>query len=163
MALSEIIIVILLITLSGLFVWYTQKSNEEPGKDCQLSEWSAWSDCEFQNECDLSGSKRRTRTIIAEASPGKPVCSSYTTTETGDCTRATPGSTCEKDCQLSEWSVWSDCEFQNECDKTGKKTRTRYIIAEASPGKPVCSSYTTTETGDCTRAMFGSFECYERQ
>jgi len=73
--------------------------------DCEVSEWSLWSDC--SQECD-SGTQSRTRSVLVEPLNGGLACPSLS--ESQSCNTHA----CPVDCEVSEWSLWSDCS--QECD-----------------------------------------------
>ena len=96
--------------------------------DCEVSAWSAWSDC-------VNGSQTRTRTIITPASDGGAACPSLT--ETRNCTVSV-------DCVVSNWSDWSSCV-------NGISTRTRTVVTPSSGAGAACPTLTDTRSCDpCT-------------
>ncbi|DAZ96625.1 TPA: hypothetical protein N0F65_005804 [Lagenidium giganteum] len=93
---------------------------------CQLSDWSAWSDC---TEGD-GGKwyKKQTRSVIVSPQYGGNACGPLA--QTLDCPA--------RDCTVSEWSPWV-------CNGD-RQTRTRTIVSPAVYGGK-CPSL--TEEGDC--------------
>jgi hypothetical protein len=96
--------------------------------DCKLADWQGWSKCSA--ECG-GGVQHRMRAVESGMKhKGKP-CDA-TTEET-----ACNGQACEKDCELSQWSVWSPCS--KACDG-GTQKRVKYVAQEPEgagkcPGK----------------------------
>ena len=68
--------------------------------DCAASEWSAWSVCDAP--CG-AGAQSRTRAVVTAAQHGGAPCGELVQER-----RCTLGA-CERDCELSEWSAWSEC------------------------------------------------------
>ena len=82
--------------------------------DCQLSEWSPWSDC-------INGTQTRTRTIIKQASQGGAECPNLIETQP-----------CKVDCQVGQWAAWGSCSIN------GIQTTTRKVIQESLNGGIAC-------------------------
>jgi hypothetical protein len=75
--------------------------NEQPCPiNCEVAEWSAWSSCTAR--CG-GGVKQRARVIMVEPEHGGQPCGS--TTDASSCNVQS----CDRDCQLAEWSDWSSC------------------------------------------------------
>merc|ERR1719181_1674584 len=72
--------------------------------DCELSTWSEFSDCSAK--CG-GGIQQRSRQILQEPLNGGAQCGA--TSETREC----GVESCDKDCELNEWSGWSGCS--KEC------------------------------------------------
>lgn len=93
--------------------------------NCKLAEWSEWSKCSA--DCG-GGVRQKMREVIrAEAHEGKP-CGQ--TSKTESCNMGS----CEKDCELSDWSIWSTCS--KDCDG-GTMKRMKYIKSKPE-GKGKC-------------------------
>lgn len=94
------------------------------GGDCQLSDWGEWSKCP---PCG-PGTQTRTRTVKKEADKGRKPCSEFNLTESRPCTNKP----CPIKCQMSDWTVWSDCD--KPCGE-GKQRRTRKIEVIPTDGE----------------------------
>eukprot|EP00930_Biecheleria_cincta_P043973 TRINITY_DN30169_c0_g2_i1.p1 TRINITY_DN30169_c0_g2~~TRINITY_DN30169_c0_g2_i1.p1 ORF type:complete len:1516 (+),score=202.90 TRINITY_DN30169_c0_g2_i1:88-4635(+) len=70
---------------------------QECPKDCQLSDWQAWSSC----EPFCSGTRQRQRTIIQPMQNGGMPCANLSEAE--DCSNPC------LDCSWSQWTEWADC------------------------------------------------------
>ena len=96
----------------------TEKCNEQPCPiDCKLTDWTTWSNCD--RKCG-GGIQTRTRKIISPEAYGGNKCPTNLI-DRQICNQQS----CPKDCSVSEWSKWSNCD--KPCG-TGNKTRSRYII-----------------------------------
>lgn len=94
--------------------------------DCTWAEWGEWSACSCQ------GIQERERDIYQPNNEcGKP-CSG-TSIETRSCTPDCSGE--KQDCQISDWSYWSDC---TETCGGGVKERTRKVTQIAKNGGKLC-------------------------
>ncbi|KAA0710433.1 Thrombospondin type-1 domain-containing protein 7A [Triplophysa tibetana] len=99
--------------------------------ECEVSSWSAWGPCTFENCQDQStkkGFKLRNRNIINEPTGeyvDRQLCRDAILPMPSLC--EVP---CPKDCVLSPWTSWSLCS--NTCsgkNTEGKQTRSRSILA----------------------------------
>lgn len=104
---------------------------------CVLSNWTGWSDCSLS--CG-GGQKRRTRTVIRDASFGGDACGA--TTEAAPCNTQP----CPVNCVMNDWTSWSACSAT--CGE-GKQTRTRTVKTANSNGGAACPT-TTFESRSCT-------------
>jgi len=105
-----------------------QSCNEEPCPvDCKLSEWSGWSACSA--DCG-GGVMEQTRMILVRPK--------YEGTPCGDLTQTVSCNmqSCDKDCELSEWSEWNKCS--KACGRGSKKRRK--AVVEAAVGRGKCPS-----------------------
>ncbi|CAJ1434333.1 unnamed protein product, partial [Effrenium voratum] len=76
-----------------------------PKRDCQWSDWDAWSDC----SCTCGGGeKRRLRTIQVYPENGGKSCGGENTSEIGLCNTQSCEAECE-DGQWGQWEHWSAC------------------------------------------------------
>merc|ERR1719261_158569 len=87
--------------------------------DCELAAWTEWGKCSA--DCNEGVQQRLREVIQAEKYNGKK-CGA--TSETRACNPAS----CDKDCDLSQWSKWSKCS--KDCDG-GTMHRTKYIKSPA--------------------------------
>merc|ERR1719456_984082 len=83
--------------------------------DCRLATWSGWSKCSA--ECG-GGVMQRVREVKRAMKYGGKPCG-----ETSE-TKACNGQSCEKDCELSEWTKWSWCS--KDCDG-GTRKRQKFV------------------------------------
>eukprot|EP00929_Paragymnodinium_shiwhaense_P040230 TRINITY_DN2101_c0_g1_i1.p1 TRINITY_DN2101_c0_g1~~TRINITY_DN2101_c0_g1_i1.p1 ORF type:complete len:821 (-),score=238.69 TRINITY_DN2101_c0_g1_i1:205-2667(-) len=93
--------------------------------DCVLEDWTGWSACTAK--CG-GGVINRQRRIAVEPKHGGEPCG-----ETTEATRCNEQA-CDKDCELNEWTKWSDCS--KECDG-GYLHRVR-TISEPPVGEGEC-------------------------
>ncbi len=94
--------------------------------DCQVS-WSDWDSCSAS--CG-GGIQTKTGTITQQPQNGGASCPTDLTQ-----TQACNTSPCSIDCQVSEWSNWSDCS--TSCGD-GTQTRTRYVTVPPQNGGASC-------------------------
>jgi len=93
-----------------------KKCNLQPCPvDCKLAAWSGWSKCSA--DCGGGVQQRLREVTRAMRSGGKP-CDAVSQT------KACNIQSCEKDCELSEWSKWSWCS--KDCDG-GTRKRQKFI------------------------------------
>jgi len=83
--------------------------------DCKLHQWSGWSKCSA--ECG-GGVEQRLRDVKRAMRFGGKPCGA--TSETIACN----AQACEKDCELSEWTAWTDCS--KDCDG-GTQKRVKFV------------------------------------
>jgi len=104
-----------------------RKCNTQPCPvDCKVAMWSGWSKCSA--ECG-GGVTQRLREVEVAAKYGGHPCGK--TSETKACN----GQACEKDCELSDWTVWSSCS--KDCD--GGTQKRQKFIKEAAEGAGKCA------------------------
>ncbi len=97
----------------------TKACNTEPcGVDCQVGNWSNWSDCTAS--CG-GGIQSRTRSIITQPKGTGKACP--TIRETKECNTEQ----CNVDCQVGEWSNWAACS--SNCGSASQE-RTRIILTQ---------------------------------
>lgn len=108
-------------------------------RDCQVTEWSVWSDC-YQND-DGTYSQYRSREVITGALNGGKGCPVLY--ETRSCPKI--------DCQVSEWTNWSSCYLDE--NKQPKQYRTREITQRNRNGGQQCPELyevqSCSSTKDC--------------
>merc|ERR1719482_2089352 len=93
-----------------------RKCNQQPCPvDCKVSTWSGWSKCSA--ECG-GGVQQRLREVERAMKYGGKPCG-----ETSE-SRACNVQSCEKDCELSEWTKWSWCS--KDCDG-GTRKREKFV------------------------------------
>jgi len=97
-----------------------KKCNQHPCPvDCKVSIWSGWSKCSA--ECG-GGVQQRLREVERAMKYGGKPCGS--TSESKACNVQS----CEKDCELSEWTKWSWCS--KDCDG-GTRKRQKFVKVKA--------------------------------
>lgn len=107
-------------------------------KDCEMSPWSEWSAC---SAICGEGKTFRSRRITSAASVDPPGLVCGATREDAAC--FSPAGPCPSDCELGEWSEWSDCSAL-----CGGGTRQRFRRVEAfevGGGRPCTGSKEDTE------------------
>merc|ERR1719393_809202 len=87
--------------------------------DCKVSTWSGWSKCSA--ECG-GGVQQRLREVERAMKYGGKPCG-----ETSE-SKACNIQSCEKDCELSEWTKWSWCS--KDCDG-GTRKRSKWVKTKA--------------------------------
>jgi len=103
-----------------------RKCNMQPCPiDCKLQAWTGWSKCSA--ECG-GGVRQRLREVKQAMHHGGEPCGMTSETE------ACNSQSCEKDCELSEWSKWSWCS--KDCNG-GTRKRMKHI-ADAPKGIGAC-------------------------
>jgi hypothetical protein len=90
--------------------------------DCVLNEWSGWSKC--STECGGGIAQRLRDVKVAMKNGGKP-CSKTSMTKVCNV------HACEKDCELSRWTLWTSCS--KDCDG-GSMKRNRFVKSPALGG-----------------------------
>merc|ERR1719426_309683 len=86
--------------------------------DCELHSWSGWSKCSA--ECG-GGVEQRLREVKVAMKYGGTPCGKTSQT------KACNAQACEKDCELSEWTLWSTCS--KDCDG-GTQKREKFVDHE---------------------------------
>jgi len=102
-----------------------QSCNEQPCPvDCKLSEWSGFSACSA--DCG-GGVMEKTRMVLVHPKYEGTPCGDLT--ETVSCNMQS----CDKDCELGEWSEWSTCT--KACGLGFKRKRKEVVAAAVGRGK----------------------------
>ncbi|XP_071965550.1 SCO-spondin-like [Antedon mediterranea] len=122
-------------------------------EDCELSEWSVWSNC--SKSCDETGSgiMYRERSIINQcnADPCEPIF------EENECFP----SCCPKDCKIGVWTLWSQCTVLCYFD-VGIQSRSRDIWPEVCGGRSCNNSdvYQVKQcSGPCELSEWSEWAC----
>ncbi|CAD7946234.1 unnamed protein product [Amoebophrya sp. A120] len=96
-------------------------------QDCEVSDWSDWSECSAH--CG-SGVRHRVRSVVKEAKGGGKACPN--TSDMENCA----SKTCNADCQLSDWTSWDTC---SQTCGSGLQVRRRDVIS-APEGSGQCAA-----------------------
>merc|ERR1719472_373736 len=97
-----------------------KKCNQHPCPvDCKVGVWSGWSKCSA--ECG-GGVQQRLREVQRAMKYGGKPCGSTSQS------KACNAHSCEKDCELSEWTKWSWCS--KDCDG-GTRKRQKFVKVKA--------------------------------
>ena len=107
-------------------------------KHCKVGPWNEWSECD--KDCG-SGFKTRTREVTQQPSDGGNECPELVSSE--ECKIKD----CPVDCDLSDWSQWTQCIPKKGTCGAGSKTRSRKIITPAQHEGKECGKL--IETKDC--------------
>ena len=106
----------------------TRACNEDqcpgPNVDCQVTDWTAWSEC-----VPNSAMQTRNRTVVTPTANGGAACPSPLS--------QTRSSVCGVDCEPTEWGEWGTCSAV--CGG-GLQSRTRGIASEAQNGGATCDA-----------------------
>jgi len=132
-----------------------------PDADCQLSEWTPWTEC--SSEC--FGVTERHRHILSFPSGGGKPCSMEPLKELEACnpapSAATPdgcaGAQAPSACQMAAWGDWGSCSVS--CGD-GQKIRLRSVLTPASKGGALCND-TLSETRACSSHPCPHQECLD--
>merc|ERR1719219_1159975 len=92
--------------------------------DCLMSEWSGWSKC--TKDCE-SGVQSKTRDVITKPKNGGKGCDSVQ--EERPCNTGS----CDRNCQLSDWSEWSPCTMA--CNGGLTERKKKVVIPIRGQGK----------------------------
>lgn len=128
-----LLILFLCSLLSAVSAWFYAKNLEteedpkvlaEDSSEDPVCEWSAWSPCEFEKDCDTQGTRSRMDT-----------CGN---TETSACERELPEPCRPVDC-VGAWSEWSTCYYAKPCeDLVGVQHRFYHVETSEANGGANC-------------------------
>lgn len=99
--------------------------------DCEMGQWSAWSDC--SKNCG-GGEQYRVRSTTRNGMYGGKVCGQPSER------RACNAEACHQDCKLDDWSAWSPCSRRckwKAVSTPGHAQRSRAVLEEAF-GRGTC-------------------------
>jgi hypothetical protein len=125
-------IILFLVALVVTYFMYTfVTTSQTKVTSCRMSNWSKWTKCQDGDgnlvKCG-GGYEMRTRTILQQNRQGE-TCP--TTKETRPCNQ----NACDKNCEMTEWSAWSECD--TDCGG-GQQYRTRHV-KNLQTGKGSCN------------------------
>lgn len=110
--------------------------------DCPAPAAGPWTECGgFDGPCDDTGTQAQ---VVTEWRCEGARCIASDETVTRACGRDVEGSACGSPV-MGEWSA---CEYADDCDENGQRTRTS---TEMTCRAGTCTSATTTETDECSR------------
>ena len=105
-----------------------ESNNEVENHDCEVSYWSAWSQC--SKTCSFGGVQKRTRTVDAPRHGAGRPCPALTQERYCNAGR------CPVRCTVSSWGAFSSCS--RSCNG-GTRDRTRTVLKRApQSGGSVC-------------------------
>jgi hypothetical protein len=108
-------------------------------KNCEVSNWSNWSNCKANSGTCGTGTQTRTRSVINQKVNNGNDCPSLTETQTCEIP-------CPVNCRISDWSNWSNCKANNNICGTGTQTSTRTILQQPlNEGTPCPSDLTKSQ------------------
>jgi hypothetical protein len=103
--------------------------------NCMLTEWSTWSDCSAV-ECGQIGKTFRSRKILIESKYDGEECPKNLN-ETQTCYKTCQNGLSKVDCEVSEWSSWSECKKGRTCEDSFQK-KNRSILKKSLNGGKEC-------------------------
>lgn len=109
-------------------------------RECVLGMWSFWSVCE--GPCEQKGVQKRTKLIKQTPSCGADPCPAREEEE--ECIAGC----CPVDCQLGEWSMWSEC---NTTCGLSSRTRTRFVQPMECRGMECSEDPVSEDKEECER------------
>eukprot|EP00917_Polyrhabdina_sp_WS-2016_P010327 GHVP01022791.1.p1 GENE.GHVP01022791.1~~GHVP01022791.1.p1 ORF type:complete len:2740 (+),score=457.13 GHVP01022791.1:18-8237(+) len=110
--------------------------NQPCHTECELSEWSDWSEC--TDECG-GGTRNRKRTVVVPPSSKAFPCSDLWEFELCNDFSCDEEKENPADCKVTEWSTWSDCPVS--CGG-GVQSRTRTVESPQKLGGKECPALT---------------------
>jgi hypothetical protein len=132
-------------------------------RDCAVSEWSRWCECDktcrdTRSDClNCVGIQYRTREITTEPQDGGLACPPLSDSQSCN---DTP---CPIDCLLSTWTGWSTCTAK--CGG-GQQLRTRYILTAPQYNGKMCDDlyeYQDCATDNCpVSCQMGAWSDWDR-
>lgn len=118
-----------------------------PSKDCEMSDWSLWSDCDSEH-----WQRTRSREIVAPPlGEGRPC--ELIMEETAGCKRPDP-----EDCRVSEWGGWSSCD--KSCSGGQRYRERNLLVASRNGGSCPWQPTKTTEACNTAACPSGKLNCF---
>eukprot|EP00441_Pelagodinium_beii_P048005 CAMPEP_0197624826 /NCGR_PEP_ID=MMETSP1338-20131121/4350_1 /TAXON_ID=43686 ORGANISM="Pelagodinium beii, Strain RCC1491" /NCGR_SAMPLE_ID=MMETSP1338 /ASSEMBLY_ACC=CAM_ASM_000754 /LENGTH=1716 /DNA_ID=CAMNT_0043195061 /DNA_START=154 /DNA_END=5304 /DNA_ORIENTATION=+ len=107
--------------------------------DCKLSDWSDWFGCDRTcKSAENPGTRKRTRVIAEMGNAMGAKCPSESARTQSEACQL---SACPVDCQMSDWSAWSECSAT--CGQ-GNRERFRDVQSAAAFGGKACRGGNST-------------------
>jgi hypothetical protein len=113
--------------------------------DCSVTSWGSFTEC--SNKC-AGGTMSRTRAVIVPAGNGGAECPELSEV------RVCNAQGCAQDCQVSQWSDWSDC---TKACGGGQQARSRNVTTYPSTQGRPCPAL--REATSCNNALCGAKMC----
>lgn len=120
-------------------------------RDCQMSDWSAWTAC--SQTCG-TGFQARSRLVLEEESGGGVACANVSMEASRHC--EPPLANCPIDCAWADWTSWSDCG-PDSCSGSNM-SRSRAIAVRALYNGAECSNE-NTQSQACAEAVTYCADC----
>jgi len=123
--------------------------------NCVLSIWSDWGECS-RKECG-GGLEPRTRNVLVKTDFDGDVCDSVVET------RTCKTQSCDRDCSLTDWTVWSPCSMA--CNGGNQQRQRNVIIPIRANGRcPKADGPQRLENQECnTMPCMGDEICIAAQ
>jgi hypothetical protein len=114
-------------------------------RDCEIDQWSAWSDC----SCSCFGIRERSRVISTFVQGNGKPCEGDVLKQVSPCNdkreRGLCGNT-KEDCVLSDWVEWGECS--RTCSG-GQREKTRFVQTPSAGGGKPCDDASLRVVAPC--------------